>query len=48
MTIAPTIANNKIIEVNISHILWLEYKILPIVVMSLVSDKVPSHVLLVT
>jgi ribosomal protein S3AE len=45
---APTIANNKIIEVIINHILYVVYITFPIVVMWLVSAKLPSHILLVT
>jgi hypothetical protein len=48
MIIAPTIANNSIIPVIRSHIEKLEYIILPILEISVVSAKVPSHVLLVT
>jgi len=43
ITIEPTIANNNIIPVIIIHIGTWVYIVLPILVMWLLSHKVPSH-----
>lgn len=48
ITIDPTIANNNIIEVINNHIQYVVYMILPILMMSVLSNKLPSQSLDVT
>lgn len=48
ITIAPTMANNKIIEVKISQIELLLYMISPILVICVDCVRLPSHSLEVT
>ena len=48
ITIAPTIANKRIMDVNINHKGYAVYKILPILVICEVSANTPSHILELT
>ena len=45
ITIEPTIANNKIIDVIINHNKWLEYIRLPILLISDITTTILSQLL---